>query len=193
MFFMSWSYGELVSHTWFIHLGRLNVITMLSTYCRGWPRRWCTGGSRWNSRGMFPAGAGQQMRNFLAVVVAHLTWMSGGVHFVRTQNEQRLEASPRNCRNWIFRFGKSNSPVLSGPMAVRDAIRLWWAAPPPAKWRLDGGEAWTLTTLEVEVAAKRSNWQKKKKTRKLWQKVWKVYVRLIKLMDPNNWLWSMFI
>jgi hypothetical protein len=38
-------------------------------------------------------------------------------------------------------FGKPNCQVLSGLMAVRGAARLRWDAPPPTKWRLDGGEA----------------------------------------------------
>jgi hypothetical protein len=48
-------------------------------------------------------------------------------------------------------------------MTVRDAIGLRWGAPPPAKQRLDGGEAGITTNLEVEAAASRSNRRKMKR------------------------------
>jgi hypothetical protein len=47
--------------------------------------------------------------------------------------------------------------VLSRPAAVKSAVRLRLGASPPAKQRLDDGEARTMTTLEVEAAANRSN------------------------------------
>jgi hypothetical protein len=83
--------------------------------------------------------------------------------FVATQNEQRLEAPARNCKNWMVWFGKPDCLVLSGPSAVRGVVGLWQGAPPLAKRHLDGGEAWTMTTLEVVVAAKRFNWRKMKR------------------------------
>jgi hypothetical protein len=63
--------------------------------------------------------------------------------------------------NRRVQFDKSDCPILSGPTTVRGTTRLWWGAPHLSKWHLDSGDAWTMTTLEVEAVAKRSNWQKK--------------------------------
>jgi hypothetical protein len=87
-----------------------------------------------------------------------------------TRNEQEPEAPARNWRNWTVRFGKPNGPVLSGPTTVKGPTGLRRCAPPSAKWYLDGGEAWTMTTLEVVAVNSRSNWRKMKKIEKLGQK-----------------------
>jgi hypothetical protein len=40
---------------------------------------------------------------------------------VATRIGQEPEASGRNCRNWIVRFGKSDGPILLIPTTVRGA------------------------------------------------------------------------
>jgi hypothetical protein len=112
---------------------------------------------------------------------------------VAAPNVQRLEAPAQNSRNWSVRFQKPDDPILSGPTVVRGATGLRRGAPPPTKWRLNGGEAWTTTTLEVVVAAKRSNWRENEKSRKTRAKVWKVVIWLIWLVIDYNRSWPMYI
>jgi hypothetical protein len=72
------------------------------------------------------------------------------------------EAPVQNRRNQTVRFQEPDTPVSSRSAIVRGTIGLWRGTPPPAKRHLIGGEAWTMTTLEVEAATKRSNrWKRK--------------------------------
>jgi hypothetical protein len=89
---------------------------------------------------------------------------------IATQNEQEPKAHAQNCRNWTVWFCKPDDLILSRLMTVRGTAGLWWGAPPPAKWRLDGGEAWTTIPLEVVVMNSRSNRRKMKIIEKLGQK-----------------------
>jgi hypothetical protein len=43
---------------------------------------------------------------------------------VATRNEQELEAPTQNYRNRTIQFQKPDSPILSGPMAVKGVARL---------------------------------------------------------------------
>jgi hypothetical protein len=94
--------------------------------------------------------------------------------YVTTWNEQRPEAPAQNSRNQTIWFQEPDGPVLWGPTVVKGVVGLRWGAPPPIKRRLDSREAWTTTTLEVVVAAKRFNWRENEKNRKTRAKVWKV-------------------
>jgi hypothetical protein len=76
-------------------------------------------------------------------------------------------APARSYGNRILRFGKPEGSVLSGPMTIRGATGLRREAPPPVKQRLDGGEARTMTTLEVGATAKNYNRRKMKRKEKL--------------------------
>jgi hypothetical protein len=94
--------------------------------------------------------------------------------------------------NQMVRFAKSDCPILLGPTTVSGAAGLRRGAPPPAKRHLDSGEVWTTATLEVEAAAKRSNWWKEKKTRKLGKNM--KSMNLINCVDDDyNRPWPMFI
>jgi hypothetical protein len=68
---------------------------------------------------------------------------------VATWNKQELKAPPQNYEIRTVRFGKPDDPVLSGPMTIRGVTDLWRGAPPLTKQRLDGGDAWTTTTLRL--------------------------------------------
>jgi hypothetical protein len=112
---------------------------------------------------------------------------------VATRIEHESETPAQNSRNRTVGFLEPDSPVLSRPTTIRRAARLRRDAPPPAKWRLNGAEAWTTTTLEVVAVAKRSNWRENEKNKKIRAKVWK-NVNSIDLIDDNyNRLWPMYI
>jgi hypothetical protein len=81
----------------------------------------------------------------------------GHPQVVATRIELEPKAPVRNSRNRTVQFQKSDIPVLSRPVAVRNAVRLQRGASPPAKRRLDDGETRITTALEVEAAANRSN------------------------------------
>jgi hypothetical protein len=93
---------------------------------------------------------------------------------VATWNEQESEAPARNYKNRTARFEKLDGPDLSRSTTVKGTTGLRWGAPPLAKWHMDGGEAWTTTTLEVVTVNSRSNQRKNKKNRKTRAKGWKV-------------------
>jgi hypothetical protein len=112
---------------------------------------------------------------------------------VATQIEQELEAPAQSCGNWTVWFGKLNGPVLSRSAVIRGTAVLRWGAPPTAKWCLDGGEAWTTTTLEVVAAGKRSNRQKDRKLEKLGQKYNKSKLYYNWLFYGFNGQWHIFI
>jgi hypothetical protein len=71
---------------------------------------------------------------------------------------------------------------LSRHTRVKGAVGLRRDAPPLIKRRLDGEEARTTTTLKVGAAAKRSNWRKMKKERKLEQNYEKSKLYLFQLL-----------
>jgi hypothetical protein len=48
-----------------------------------------------------------------------ITCVQLGVAFVATRIEHELEAPARGYRNQTIQFGKSDSPLLAGPTAVR--------------------------------------------------------------------------
>jgi hypothetical protein len=66
------------------------------------------------------------------------TWRSRVFAQEMNQSQKLLLKTWANQMVW---FDKPDCPVLSGLTAVRDAIELRRGAPPPAKRRLDGGEA----------------------------------------------------
>jgi hypothetical protein len=66
---------------------------------------------------------------------------------VATRIEQEPEAPARSYRNWILQFGKSEGPILSGPIAVRGAIG-FRRSTPLTKQCLDGGESQQPWRLE---------------------------------------------
>jgi hypothetical protein len=93
------------------------------------------------------------------------------VETVDTWIEQESEAPARKRKNQAVRFLKPDLSILSGHMAVRGTSGLQRGSSPPAKWRLNGGEARTMTTQGVEVTANRSNRRKRKVEEKLGQKI----------------------
>jgi hypothetical protein len=60
--------------------------------------------------------------------------------FAQEMNQSR-KLLLKTWANQMVWFGKPDCPVLSGLTAVRGAVELRRGAPPPAKRRLDGGEA----------------------------------------------------
>jgi hypothetical protein len=81
---------------------------------------------------------------------------------VATRIGHESEAPVQNRRNQTVRIQELDGPVLQRPVVVRGAVGLRWRALPPAKQRLDGGEAWTMTTQGVVAVSSRSNRRKRK-------------------------------
>jgi hypothetical protein len=85
-------------------------------------------------------------------------------------NEQERKAPILNYRNRAVQFQKLDTLVLSRPVTVRGAVRLWWCASPPAKQRLamERCEPWQLWRLKRQLIDLID--EKEKETRKLAQK-----------------------
>jgi hypothetical protein len=103
---------------------------------------------------------------------AWISWFLSGVAKLCSHTEQTETRSPRSkLQKLDYLAWQTGGSGFVGPMAIRGTAELRRGAPPPAKRRLFGGEAWTMTTLMVEAAANRFNRWKEKETRKLEQKV----------------------
>jgi hypothetical protein len=58
---------------------------------------------------------------------------------VHTRNEQEPEAPAQNKANRTVRFGKSDGPISSAPVAVRGTVSSDEGVLLPAKWHLTRG------------------------------------------------------
>jgi hypothetical protein len=113
--------------------------------------------------------------------------------YVTTWIERESEAPAQNSRNRIIQFLEPDSPVLSGPTAVRGTTGL-------QRGSLSSGQAmsgqWRRLNRNnqgIKAASSRSNRRKEEKLENLGQKVGKVKIRLIVLMLYYNRLWPILI
>jgi hypothetical protein len=87
-------------------------------------------------------------------------WSSRFPNGVTKQNEQEPESPAQYRENWIVRFGKPDSPILSAPVAVRGTAASGKGVLLLDKWHLTRGGTRSMTTRGVVAAAKRSKWSK---------------------------------